>query len=269
MIKTFKQIIREHIDYKKQILKLSKMELKKDYKGSALGWLWAIIKPATTIFVYWFSFTIGLRIRADVNGYPFFLWLIAGIIPWFYMKEMLTDGARALRKNSYLVTKTRFPISTIPTIISISKFAVHTVLVVIMVIIFTLFGYFPDLYVLQVVFYMIALFVFFTIWGVFSSLITVVNKDFIHFIKSITTGIFWLSGILWNIDTINIIWLRRFLMLNPVTFITNGFRNCFINKIWFWEQPKRLMYFVIITMLLLLVTILVYKKLRKEITDLL
>ena len=29
-----------------------------------------------------------------------------------------------------------------------------------------------------------------------------------------------------------------FLKINPVTYLVNGFRNCFINKVWFWEQPS-------------------------------
>ena len=58
-------------------------------------------------------------------------------------------------------------------------------------------------------------------------------------------------------------------MINPVTFLSNGFRNCFINQVWIFEQPKRLLYFGIVTILLLLLTIWAYKKLRKEIPDVL
>ena len=87
-MKILKEIIRDHIQYRKQIFKLAKSDLIKTYRGSALGWSWAIIKPVVTIFVYWFAFSIGLRAGKDINGYPFFLWLIAGIVPWFYMGEI-------------------------------------------------------------------------------------------------------------------------------------------------------------------------------------
>ena len=103
MFKELKQIIKDHIDYRQQILKLAKSDLIKTYRGSALGWSWAIIKPIVTIFVYWFAFTIGLRAGKSVNGYPFFLWLIAGIVPWFYMSEMITGGTDAIRKYKFLV----------------------------------------------------------------------------------------------------------------------------------------------------------------------
>lgn len=263
------QIIKEHIQYRQQILKLAKADLVKTYRGAALGWSWAIIKPTVTIFVYWFAFAIGLRASNTVSGYPFFLWLIVGLIPWFYMSDMLTQGTESLRRYSYLVTKMKFPISTIPTFVSISKIIVHIILMVLVVIIFAIFGYPPDVYMLQAFFYMILMFAFFTVWALFSSLIAAMSKDFLNLVKSFITAFFWLSGILWDANTITIPWLRRFLMLNPITFLANGYRNCFIEHTWFWEQPKRLIYFAISFTIMLLLAMWAYKKLRKEVADVL
>lgn len=109
------EILKDHFQYKQQIFKLAKADLVKTYRGAALGWAWAIIKPAVTIFVYWFAFEIGLRAGNSVNGFPFFLWLISGVIPWFYMSDMITGGTECIRKYSYLVTKMKFPVATIPT----------------------------------------------------------------------------------------------------------------------------------------------------------
>ena len=108
MFKLLKNIIKEHMEYKGQIFKLAKSDLIKTYRGAALGWAWAIIKPTVTIFVYWFAFEIGLRAGKSVNDFPYFLWLIAGVVPWFYMSDMITQGAGAIRKYSYLVTKMKF-----------------------------------------------------------------------------------------------------------------------------------------------------------------
>ena len=179
------------------------------------------------------------------------MWLIAGVVPWFYMSDMLTAGTDTIRKYSYLVTKMKFPISTIPTFISISKFIVHLVLVGIMMVIFICMGYPPTIYILQLQFYMLMMFIFFTIWSLFASLLSSMSKDFGNLVKSMVTAVFWLSGILWNPETIKVVWVKKLLMFNPVTFLTNGFRNCFINQVWFFEQPKRLLYFAIVTMIML------------------
>lgn len=264
------EIIKDHIQYKQQIFKLAKADLIKTYRGAALGWAWAIIKPAVTIFVYWFTFEIGLRAGKDVNGFPFFLWLIAGVIPWFYMSDMITGGTECIRKYSYLVTKMKFPVSTIPTFFSISKFIVHLALLVIMIIIFALMGYPPDVYLLQLPIYMLLMFVFFTAFSLFASLLACMSKDFSNLVKSLVTAVFWLSGIIWNINTIkDIPWLNVILKLNPVTYIVEGYRNCFIHKTWIWENPKTLIAFLVITALLIIVAVWVYRRIRKEIPDVL
>lgn len=269
MLKSIKTIINDHFVYRKQIIKLAKADLVKTYRGSALGWTWAIIKPVVTIFVYWFAFSFGIRKSGDINGFPFFLWLIAGVVPWFYMNEMLSQGTDSIRKYSYLVTKMKFPISTIPTFVSLSKFFVSFVLILIVIAIFWASGYPPDIYYLQIPFYMILSFIFFTLWGLFGSMLAAISKDFSNLVKSFISAILWMSGILWDIDEITIPWLRRFLMLNPVTFLVTGFRNAFVNEVWFFQQPKRLMYFTILTCILACLALWSYRKLRKEIPDVL
>lgn len=269
MFKLLKNIIKEHIEYKGQIFKLAKSDLVKTYRGAALGWAWAIIKPTVTIFVYWFAFEIGLRAGKGVNGYPYFLWLVAGVVPWFYMSDMITAGTDCIRRYSFLVTKMKYPVSTIPTFINCSKLITHILLICIVIILFLLFGFKPDIYWLQIPFYMLLTFIFFNIWGLFSGPLAAISKDYGNLVKSFVTAIFWLSGIIWNPETISNAAIKSVLNINPVTFLVNGYRNCFINKIWFWEQPKRLLYFIVITIILLIIALKTYKKVRKEIPDVL
>ena len=159
---TFKEILTDHFQYRNQLVKLAKADLKKTYSGSVLGWSWALIRPSILIFVFWFAFSVGLRKGGDVDGYPFFLWLIAGMIPWFYMRDMITGGAGSIRKYKYLVTKIKFPTSTIPTFVSMALMVSHIGLVVVMILIYMGFGYMPTVYYLQIPFYMLLMFLFFT-----------------------------------------------------------------------------------------------------------
>lgn len=268
---TITQIIKDHIQYRQQIFKLAKADLVKTYRGAALGWAWAIIKPAVTIFVYWFTFQVGIRgIGNEVDNFPYFLWLISGVIPWFYMSDMITSGTECIRKYSYLVTKMKFPISTIPTFFSISKFMVHLVLVVIMIIIFMIMGYPPDIYLIQLPIYMLLSFLFFTAFSLFASLLACMSKDFANLVKSLVTAVFWLSGIIWNINTMkDIPWLKTLLKINPVTYLVEGYRNCFIHKTWICESPKTLIAFLVILVVLIIAAVWIYRRLRKEIPDVL
>ena len=262
--------IKEHIENVPQMFKLSIADLKKTYTGAALGWAWAVIKPVVTIFVYWFAIAIGLRQGSDIDGVPYILWLIAGIISWFYMGETITGGTDCIRRYSYLITKMKYPVTTIPTHTNLSRFFVHCIIVVIVIIIFCISGYTPPIQIIQLPFYMILMFLFFNAWSLFAGLISAMSRDFANLVKSFNISVFWLSGILWNIENVadNKI-IHTILMLNPVTFICYGYRNCFINHVWFFEQPKRLIYFLCWYLVLGFLSIWAYKKLRKEIPDVL
>lgn len=268
-MKTIKTIIKEHYEWKNQILKLAKSDIIKTYSGAALGWAWALIKPTITIFVFWFAFSIGLRQGGDIAGVPFALWMIAGIVPWFYMSDMITQGAGAIRKYRFLVTKMKFPVSTIPTFVAISKLMVHFVLIIITIIIFIIKGLYPDVYYLQLPIYMLFMILFFMVWGLFSSMLSAISNDFLNLVKSITTAVFWMSGIMWDVNKIHLDWIQTILYFNPVTYIATGYRNVFIYKIWLWEQPEQLLIFGVVYIVMVIAAIWSYRKLIKEIPDVL
>lgn len=268
-MKTIIEIIKEHFIWKNQIFKLAKADIIKTYSGAALGWAWAFVKPVVMISVLWFALSIGLRLGGPVEGYPGILWLVAGFIPWFYMSDMITKGAGAILKYRYLVTKMKFPVSTIPTFVALSNIPVHVMLMLVYIGIYVLYGFSPDIYLLELPIYMFLMLLFFTIWGLFSSMLSAMSKDFLNLVKALTTAIFWMSGILWDVNTIGIPWLETVLMFNPVTFFATGYRNVFIYKTWIWEEPYHLLYFGIVLTLMTLAAIWAYKKLIKEIPDVL
>ena len=264
-----REIIDEHIQFKSQIFKLAKSDLHKTYSGAALGWSWAVVQPMVTIFVFWFGFTVGLRTGKPIEGYPYFLWLVAGFLPWFYMSDCLTGGANCIRKYKYLVTKMKFPISVIPTYFNLSHLFVHFVLLGITVLVFALFGYMPDIYMLQIPLYMLMMFVFFIIWSLFSGLLSCISKDFLNLVKAGARAIFWLSGIIFNVDTIHIPWIKVLLKFNPITVVASGYRNTFIYKKWFFETPIDMYCYLITLSVFILLALWAFKKLRKEIPDVL
>lgn len=268
-METIKLIIEEHKLLGNQLFKLAKSELIKTYRASAFGWAWALIKPTVRICVFWFAFTVGLRAGKPVEGYPYILWLVAGFLPWFYMQDMLNGGAGCIRKKKHLVTKMKFPVSTIPTFVSISHLYVHWVLLGITIVLFMCCGYMPDIYYLQIPFYMAIMFLFFTIWGLFAGLLSAISQDFQNLVRSFTQAIFWMSGVMYNVDIIHNPTIRLILKFNPITVVSSGYRRAFIYKQWFWEDPVELGCFCVTLVVFTLLALWAYKRLRKEIPDVL
>ncbi|MDR0875276.1 MAG: ABC transporter permease [Clostridiales Family XIII bacterium] len=270
-MRTLLKIIKQHIIWRHQLLKLARADIIKTYSGSALGWAWALIKPAVTIAVYWFAFDVGLRLGDNMdNGFPFILWFMAGMMPWFFMEEMFTQGANSLRQYNYLVTKMRFPIATIPTFVSLSKILVHLFLMGLTVVFFLCYGHPPDRYLLQLPIYMFLMLLFFIAWAQFASMLTCISKDFFNLIGAAVQALFWLSAIIYDVKTMNIPEvLRTFLLFNPITFIASGYRNIFIYKVWIWEEPRVLVYFLIMLLIMSSLALWAYRKLYREIPDVL
>ena len=90
------------------VAKLAKNDFKTRYAGSYLGIVWAFIQPVITILVYWFVFSVGFRSGTGDLGVPFVLYLVAGIVPWFFFQDALIGGTNSLLEYNYLGKKSRF-----------------------------------------------------------------------------------------------------------------------------------------------------------------
>ena len=115
---------------RKLVFSLAKNDFKTKYAGSYFGTVWAFVQPIVTICVYWFVFGLALRNGSD-KGVPFVLWLIAGLVPWFFIQEGLTGGTNALLEYNYLVKKVVFNIRILPVVKVFSAVFVHCFFVVI------------------------------------------------------------------------------------------------------------------------------------------
>lgn len=264
---TLRQVISEQVLYRKQIFKLAKADIVNTYSGTLLGWSWAIIRPATFIAVYYMGFSLGLRTGAPVNGYSYLLWFLAGMIPWFFVRDAFAEGAASIRKYRYLVTKIKFPLSIIPTIECTSLLIVNMALIAILLGIFIFSGARPDRYWLQLPVYIFLMYIFFVSWSLFSSILSCLSKDFLQMVKSITIGLLWLSGIFFDPANVTNRAFAVALRLNPITFIISGFRNTLIYKKWIWEDVTGILIFLAMYVLMTFIALKVYKKMKNDIPD--
>lgn len=269
LLSAIHEIISNHIRYWRQILKLTKENFVMTYKGAALGWAWAVIRPAVTIATYYFAIVVGLRRGGNVGDCPYFLWLVAGIIPWFYISATYNGGASCIRKYSYLVTKIKFPVSLIPTFVCASQLITTAALTLIGILLFALYGRMPTQYLLQLPFYWLLMQLMASSWSLLSGLLSVMSRDVMHLITSANMVLFWTSGIIYNVYGLENKALQRVMLWNPITTIVTGYRDSFIYETWFWQRPYEMRNFAIFYAVLTLAAVLVYRKLQYEIADVL
>lgn len=252
---------------RKLIWKLARSDFKTRYAGSYLGIFWAFVQPIVTIIVYWFVFQVGLR-SGDVGDTPFVLWLVAGLIPWFFFSEALGGGTGAMLEYNYLVKKVVFKISILPIIKIISALFVHLFFVAFAVLLFACYRSEPDLYTLQVFYYTFCLFVLVLGLCYITCSVVVFFRDLSQIISIILQIGIWATPIMWSLPMLPERYHFIF-KLNPLTYIVDGYRMAFIYKAWFWERFYSTAYFWIVTLATFALGAVIFKRLKVHFADML
>lgn len=252
---------------KRLILSLAKNDFKTKYAGSFLGIIWAFVQPIITIMVYWFVFHV-LR-SPGVAEYPFILWLTAGLVPWFYFSEALNGGTNALIEYSYLVKKVVFKIDILPVVKLISSLFVHIFFTAITMLLCWCYGYHPDLYSLQLIYYIGCMFLMLMGVCYLTSAVVCFFKDLTQIINILLQIGVWMTPIMWDANSmLSPTWARIF-KLNPVYYIVDGFRDALLYKHWLIDKPLWTAYFWVFTILMFAIGRALFKKLRVHFADVL
>jgi len=249
------------------LFSLTKNDFKQKYLGNFLGITWAFIQPTATILIFWFVFQVGFKAQ-PVDNFPFILWLVSGIFPWFYFAEGLSNGTNSILANNFLVKKVVFRVSLLPIVPLMSALTVHLFFIFIMFVMFIYYGYMPELYWLQIFYYLFATSVLLLGLSWITSSIVVFFKDIGQFIAMIIQFGFWLTPIFWSMKMVpkKYHWLIE---LNPIVYIIEGYRNSMIYHKWFCQDMSMTIYFWVITLAIFGVGALTFKRLRPHFADVL
>lgn len=246
---------------------LTKNDFKQRYMGNILGIAWAFIQPTMTILIFWFVFQVGFKSQ-PIDNFPFILWLVAGMFPWFFFAEGLSNGTNSVLANSFLVKKVVFRVSLLPMVSLLSAFVIHAFFILFMFGMFIYYGYTPELYWLQIIYYLFATSVLLLGLSWITSSIVVFFKDIGQFVSMILQFGFWLTPIFWSMKMVpdKYIWLIK---LNPIVYIIEGYRNSMIYHKWFWQDVNMSIYFWSVTSVIFIIGGLTFKKLRPHFADVL
>ena len=252
----------------KLILSLSFIDFNEQFSGSYLGIIWAIIRPLIFISVIWLIFSAGIKDNMIDSEIPFILYLLTGYATWMFFSTSLTNTMNAFTGNRSLVKRASFKIILLPVVKIFSSFLLHLVFLSIVVIIILIMGFYPSIYWLQLPFYIMMLTLLIFGFGLLLASLSVFTKDVSQFVGALLQVGFWVTPIFWSFSRVpeQYLWILNF---NPMIYIVNGYRNTFLNHVWFWEDTTFLLSFLIYTTLFMVIGIFIYKKLRPHFGDVL
>ena len=266
MIKRTKNFFTAIYDERSILYELAKRDFQQQYMGSYLGFVWVYLQPLLFVTVLYLVFTMGFKSGSSSDGVPFAVYLISGMIAWFYIAGNLNANANIIRQYAFLLKKLDFRLSMLPIVKLLSSAIPHFFFVAIAIFIAILNGIYPTLYIFQILYYFMAMVALLLGLGWLTSSTNIFVPDVSKAVSVIVTFGFWLTPIFWNITKVpeQYQWIIK---LNPVNYIVQGYRDSIISHIGFWEKPYETLYFWSVTLVFLWLGITVFKKLRPHFAE--
>lgn len=198
-MKSLKYVFNQHKDNLQKINILALNEIKVASSGTALGYWWVLVKDII-YFIAYIGFMTLLFSDSQINGMPRIVYLVTGLIPWYFINECLNSGARAIKKRGGILTKMKFPLTIVPTYDVLSILYRRAASYSIVFVILAYYGYLSEVHWLYFIYTIFASFVCMASYAMLVSGFLAVSKDFNELYNSIMRVMFFFIPILWSFE---------------------------------------------------------------------
>lgn len=205
-------------------------DIKIRYKQTVFGVAWAVLVPLMQLVIFSVIFGRLAGIRPDGN-YPYPLFVLAGLVPWTFFSQAVTQGGQSLVNQQQMLTKVYFPRLFVPTgtvggcfIDFLISFGVYAGALI-------WFRYTPSW---QLVFVPpLALLTIVASLGAayLLSALTVTYRDFRYIVPVLIQSLMYLSPVIYPVTIVPERY-RWLLGINPMAGIIDGFRSAILGKPW-------------------------------------
>ena len=223
--------LRELWAYRELLYFLTWRDIKIRYKQTALGAAWAIIQPLFAMLLFTLFFGRLARIPSDGIPYPVFAY--AGLLPWTFFANALTNSGNSLVGSTSLITKVYFPRAIIP---AAAVAAGLLDFIIAFVILIPLLVYYETTLTWRIL--VLPAFVLLTTLlalgaGMWLSALNVKYRDVRYALPFIVQLWLFASPVIYPLSIVPERW-RWVFALNPVTGIIEGFRASLFGKDFDW-----------------------------------
>jgi len=111
--RSYRDYWRELWDYRELFAFLAWRDISVRYRQTAIGITWSVLQPVLTMVV--FTVVFGRIAQLPSNGVPYPLLVLAGLLPWQFFSNGLTQASGSLISNANMISKIYFPRLALPT----------------------------------------------------------------------------------------------------------------------------------------------------------
>jgi lipopolysaccharide transport system permease protein len=236
-------------------------DLKVRYKQTVLGFVWALLAPVIRMVV--FTVIFGKLLRVDSEGYPYAIFVYAGLLPWGYFSGTFTSIANSLVSQGQLMTKVYFPRLVIP----ISTLGVKLVdlAIAFLVLVALMIGYgVPVRWSILGVIPLTALAMAASL-GVSTIMgaLTAAYRDFRFITQFLIQLWMYVTPVVYSVKIVPEGW-RWLISLNPMTAVVDGYRSAILGKDIDWSSMA---IGTAVTLVLLPIGLFCFRRIERKFAD--
>ena len=191
------------------------------YKQTAIGIAWALIRPFLTMVV--FTVVFGQLAKLPSQGVPYPILVFAGLLPWQFFSNALSECSSSLIGNANLISKVYFPRLIVPTSAVIVSFVDFLISGMILLGLMIWYNFVPDWRILTLpIFILISCAASMGV-GLWLAALTVQYRDFRFIVPFIIQFGLYISPVGFSSSIVPEQW-RLLYSLNPMVGVIDGFR---------------------------------------------
>lgn len=208
-------------------------ELRTRYRGSYLGWLWALARPLVMLLIY--GLIIGVFLGAARSIPEFMIFIFVGLIAWNLFFSLVTGSINSIISNGPLLSKASFPRVLLPIASAVVALVDTAIQLAVLLIGYMIVGHWPSLSsLLYLIPALVGVCLFGLALGLLLSAVNVYVRD-AGFLTEIALQVgFWLCPILYSYKFVvdaaasygfSTEWVTRIYLLNPMANGVLGFQR--------------------------------------------
>lgn len=221
-------VYNEHKKNLNMIWKLAVTNMTKQTIRTTLGVWWVYIHDILYFSVY-VAFRILMAGSGKIENMHSVVYLMTGLVPWFFMNEVLNTGSNAIKSNKGIIQSIKFPISIFPTIEVLAIFFKRIFTFALVFIVDFYYGYLGQFNLILFIYYVLCMLILMWAINLITSAFVAISGDFNQVYLAITRIMMFSLPIIWSFE--NIIQYKVCtigLRINPMVYVINGFRNAFV-----------------------------------------
>jgi lipopolysaccharide transport system permease protein len=245
---------------------LSWRDIKVRYKQTTIGAAWAIVRPLLTMIIFTFIFGNVAKLGND-SKVPYSILVFAGLLPWQFFSNALSEASNSLIGNSNLISKVYFPRMIIPAATIITSLVDFLISFVIMLALMLIYRFTPPVTIVLLPLFILLVFLMAFGTSLYFAAVNVKYRDFRYVLPFIVQYGIYVSPV--GFSTAKIVektgeqW-HNWIYLNPLAGIIDGFRWCIMGDPMYWPG-----FFISLSIILLfmIIGIWYFRKTEKSFAD--